>query len=581
MDSNVMSWTAARALHHVLLCCTAAMLFLPVTPAHALAAPVKALATPVKSQTEGAAATADTWQVSTASQTKNVLLEEFTGIHCGFCPKGHAIANTLTRATDKVVVVAVHAGHYAAPGYDEPDYRTDAGTAINDEFGVSGYPSGMVNRQPYQSDVDPVLGRSSWTPAAKKVVEETAPVNLYMQSAYSAEDRKLTVHVEGYLVADTLKDNLKLNVLWTESNIIGPQSGANMGDEYVHQHMLRGFISDTWGDAITPVEGGKYFRQDYTITLPTAINEVTVKPQDIHVVAFVTQDKRNVLNVVGQKPSYPDLTLPVKATVSAPKIPIGATYGFNFFEVELTSATNFDITKAAFDITINGTTTEAVWQGKVSAFGNATLKLPYSLITEEGKNYDYSILLKSLNDESVQSTPIEGTFAAPIAATKSVIMELTTNKEANENTFTIRDADGNTVHTFGPYAGGEKVETTETADLEAGKVYCLEITDAWGDGIYSPKGYYTLRSSDKKLIVQVFDIPDFGNRTFFVTNREDTGIESLFTGTDAVNGRVEVYDMHGVRITTTESLSTLPQGAYILYNKATGTSRKWMKSTNR
>ncbi|MGN0221071.1 MAG: Omp28-related outer membrane protein [Prevotella sp.] len=537
--------------------------------------------TPVNAQTHGKQSAAGTWQVDTAPQSRNVLLEEFTGIHCGFCPKGHLIANTLTRATNQVIVVAVHAGHYAVPGYDEPDYRTEEGTAINDGFGITSYPSGTVNRVPYQSEGDVVLGRSSWTPAAKQIVEDIAPVNLYMQSTYSDKDRSLSVHVEGYLLADTLKDNLKLNVLWTQSNIIGPQNGANMGDEYVHRHMLRDYLSDVWGDTIVPAEGGKYFQQDYTVTLPTAINEVPVKPQDIQLVAFVTQDKRNVLNVIGQKPACPDLSLPIMAEVTAPDIPVGDTYGFNFFEVNLNSLTNVSIAKAAFDITVNGVTAESQWQGNVDAFGHATLRLPCTYAIEEGKNYDYSILLKSLNDETVESTPITGSFAAPIAATKSVILELATNKEANENTFVIRDAEGNTVHTFGPYAGGEKTETTESAELQAGKVYCFEITDAWGDGIYSPKGSYTLRSSDKKLIAQVFDIPDFGVRTFFITSREDTGIEGISSETGTAGTAMEVYNMYGVRIEATPDLSTLPQGTYILYERATGKSRKWMKGITR
>mgnify|MGYP001317457731 FL=1 len=35
------------------------------------------------------------YEVPTTVQKKNILLEEFTGIHCGNCPDGHAIANTL------------------------------------------------------------------------------------------------------------------------------------------------------------------------------------------------------------------------------------------------------------------------------------------------------------------------------------------------------------------------------------------------------------------------------------------------------------------------------------------------------
>ena len=33
--------------------------------------------------------------VSTTPENKNVVLEEFTGIYCGFCPDGHAAPHTV------------------------------------------------------------------------------------------------------------------------------------------------------------------------------------------------------------------------------------------------------------------------------------------------------------------------------------------------------------------------------------------------------------------------------------------------------------------------------------------------------
>ena len=36
--------------------------------------------------------------VSTTAQNKKVVLEEFTGIHCTFCPDGHKRANELKAA---------------------------------------------------------------------------------------------------------------------------------------------------------------------------------------------------------------------------------------------------------------------------------------------------------------------------------------------------------------------------------------------------------------------------------------------------------------------------------------------------
>ena len=45
----------------------------------------------------GAMAFAQTF-VSTTRSTKNVLIEEFTGINCGYCPDGHRIVGEVMAA---------------------------------------------------------------------------------------------------------------------------------------------------------------------------------------------------------------------------------------------------------------------------------------------------------------------------------------------------------------------------------------------------------------------------------------------------------------------------------------------------
>ena len=54
--------------------------------------------------------------VSTDPQQKNAVLEEFTGIHCGNCPDGHAIGRELMENNPyRVVVISIHQGNYAIP----------------------------------------------------------------------------------------------------------------------------------------------------------------------------------------------------------------------------------------------------------------------------------------------------------------------------------------------------------------------------------------------------------------------------------------------------------------------------------
>ena len=80
--------------------------------------------------------------VSTNTESRNVVLEEYTGIHCVWCPAGHVIAQTLQdNNPDDVYLINVHVGGYANPTGDEPDFRTPFGSALASQAGVAFYPS--------------------------------------------------------------------------------------------------------------------------------------------------------------------------------------------------------------------------------------------------------------------------------------------------------------------------------------------------------------------------------------------------------------------------------------------------------
>ena len=85
--------------------------------------------------------------VGTDPENKNVVLEEFTGLNCGYCPDGHVIAQGIyDQHPNDVVLVNVHVGSFAAPSAGQPDYRTPWGAALDGQAAVAGYPAGTVNR---------------------------------------------------------------------------------------------------------------------------------------------------------------------------------------------------------------------------------------------------------------------------------------------------------------------------------------------------------------------------------------------------------------------------------------------------
>ena len=82
--------------------------------------------------------------VSTTPENKNVILEEFTGIYCTYCPDGHLIAQNLHNANpNDVFLINIHTGGYSNPnGLNDPDFNCLYGAAIAANSGLAGYPAG-------------------------------------------------------------------------------------------------------------------------------------------------------------------------------------------------------------------------------------------------------------------------------------------------------------------------------------------------------------------------------------------------------------------------------------------------------
>ena len=85
--------------------------------------------------------------VDITAQNKNVLLEEYTGLHCSYCPDGAKMADEIhEKNKDDVFIISWHIGTFAEPNVSEPDYRTIFGDSIEVE-------SGVYNRSAISNDV--------------------------------------------------------------------------------------------------------------------------------------------------------------------------------------------------------------------------------------------------------------------------------------------------------------------------------------------------------------------------------------------------------------------------------------------
>lgn len=111
--------------------------------------------------------------VSTEVTNKNVILEEYTGINCGYCPDGHKIANQIIAAhPGRAWAINIHQGSFAAN-----TYTTQWGNALANQTGLTGYPSGTVNRHVFSGSAT-ALGRGSWNSAVNQILAQVSPVNV-------------------------------------------------------------------------------------------------------------------------------------------------------------------------------------------------------------------------------------------------------------------------------------------------------------------------------------------------------------------------------------------------------------------
>ena len=81
--------------------------------------------------------------VSQNASNRNALLEEFTGVNCGFCPDGHRIADEIVAANPgRVVAVNIHSGSYAS---DPTDFRIQDGeSSLQEPFKTALEAPGMA-----------------------------------------------------------------------------------------------------------------------------------------------------------------------------------------------------------------------------------------------------------------------------------------------------------------------------------------------------------------------------------------------------------------------------------------------------
>lgn len=245
--------------------------------------------------------------VGTDPTYRNVVLEDFTGIHCGFCPDGHDKAKDLIDAyPGQVIVIAVHAGGYAAVDTSKghPDYRTPFGSDLDNLADPAGYPAGTVNRRVFpgkeQKPGKTAMGRGNWISAANEVLAEMSPANVGARAFINKSTRELTVEVEVYNTEEAASTS-RINVAVLQDKMYGYQVDygphGTWYDDYEQNNVLRHLITGQWGEAMTNTAKGSVESKTYTYTIPEEYfglikdyKGLEAVLEDMNVAVFMTDD---------------------------------------------------------------------------------------------------------------------------------------------------------------------------------------------------------------------------------------------------------------------------------------------------
>ncbi|MES2864634.1 MAG: Omp28-related outer membrane protein [Bacteroidota bacterium] len=222
---------------------------------------------------------------------KNVLIEDYTGTWCQFCPRVlYGLDGVESEGLDAYPVSI----HRSVASYTDPFSFPAA--ALEQTIGVSGYPTAMLNRKT-------LWDNEIATTEVKNQIKPNADLGIALNSTVTAGNINLDVNikfVENFsdlkLVVYILEDGLLYNQV-NETSFYG---GQNPIPNMEHNHVLRTCLTDLVnGDALTGTSNGATITKNFSIAMPSNISNVT----KISFVAFVMDASGKAINVRGVKPN--------------------------------------------------------------------------------------------------------------------------------------------------------------------------------------------------------------------------------------------------------------------------------------
>ncbi|MBO4599574.1 MAG: Omp28-related outer membrane protein [Bacteroidales bacterium] len=201
---------------------------------------------------------------------RKVLIEQFTGADCGYCPAGGDRIAAAISGMSNVVWIKYHAGFGT-------DFLTnDIATAMTAFYASSTFaPAVMFDRRPLNSSrPGPVMSVGQESDirgyiASAKEIPTTCKVQTPVVS-YNPATRHLGGRVVGRFGDESFNDSLRIVVFIVEDSLIGRQADYYNGTQnaFVHMGTVRDALTDMWGDPFEVSPDGDHdfaYTIDYTL----------------------------------------------------------------------------------------------------------------------------------------------------------------------------------------------------------------------------------------------------------------------------------------------------------------------------
>jgi len=230
--------------------------------------------------------TTDTETFNVVIPKQKVVMEDYTGTWCGYCPSVDAAVKEVIAQTPHYTAIAIH---------NNDDLAIAIEPIIRAEFGVFGFPSGRINRtQVWGStinfptdDVLDIAGNVNTTGISidPQANGNSLTVKVVVASEEALQDKKLVV----YLLEDGF---VRDQTNYFNEDPSSPYFGlGNPIPDFELDHVLRASLSDPFGDTIPSTSALTDYEATFTYTIGGDMNV-----DKLSVVAIVVEQDNTAVN---------------------------------------------------------------------------------------------------------------------------------------------------------------------------------------------------------------------------------------------------------------------------------------------